>query len=129
MRDAEAGIGMENAFSVGAKTIALVALMPPSSCIDNSSQERDIAFLDARRSQDTPQHMILQEKVFNSVWFHHPRLVRQLLSQLTGITLDSITVSSEATKTLEDMRKRYPDFVKLGQGRGSDARYFNYIGP
>lgn len=107
-------IGIEGAYSVGAETITLVALLPPYIWTDKFPYRRDIGFLDVERSRNSEQHLILQEKVFSSGCFPHPRVVRRLLPQVMKISLERITVASEATKTLRDMRKRYPDFLKLG---------------
>lgn len=121
------GLGIDKAFSVGAKTITLVALMSPYSWNDRFTYQRDVGFLDVERSRNTAQQPILQEKIFNSGWFHRPRVVRQLLPQLINISLERITVASKAAETLRDMRKRCPDFLKLGQGRSGEANIFEDI--
>lgn len=67
-------IGIEQVFSVGAKTIILVALMPPYLWNDRFSSQRNIGFLDVQRSYNTAEHMILQDKVLKSGWFPNPRV-------------------------------------------------------
>lgn len=113
------GIGIDKAFSVGAKTISLVALMPPYSWSDRFAYHRDVGFMDVERSQNTAQHLILQEKVFNSGWFTHPRIVCQLLPQAIKITLEKIMVTAEAGKVMKDMHMRCPNILSLGNSRSS----------
>lgn len=43
------------------------------------------------------------------------------------ITLDRVTLAPEAAKTLLDMRRRYPDFLTLGQARTPETYKFEYL--
>lgn len=127
------GFGGDKAFSIVAKSILLVALLPPSSWAyppdfqaAQLSSKRDFSFLGAERSCNTAQHVLLQEQVFRSGWFH-PRVVRLLLPQLMKISLERIIGTAEAISTLQFMCEQYPNFLMLGQGPELYDSFIEYL--
>jgi hypothetical protein len=103
------GIGIDKAFSVGAKTITLVALMFPYSWNDRFMNQRGAGFLDIEKSRNTVQHLVPQEKVFDSAWFPAQAWFDSyVLPRLMRLSLEMIAVAFESAKTLRDMPKAYP---------------------
>ena len=120
------GLGGDQAFSNVAESIILVALLPPCSWTNHLSSQSDFSFMSAERSRNAAQHIHFQEQVFRSGWFH-PRVVRLLLPQLMKISLEKTIGIAEASIVLQDMCKRYPNFLKLGQAPRLHDSCFEYI--
>jgi hypothetical protein len=119
------GLGGEKAFSTVAKSIILVALLPPSSWAKQLSTRHDFSILGVERSRNTAELVLLQEQVVQSSWFH-PRVVRLLLPQLMKISLERIMGTAEASSTLQVMCEQYPNFLTLGIGPRGDC-FFEYL--